>query len=118
MSQPSNAGATGSDPAQRGSSIPPPPPPGQQQPQIVYQVAQPVAQPSNGMAIASLVLGILGVFIPFLGVLALIFGGVGLSKANDGASGKGMAIAGLVLGILGTLVTLYIMSKVGSSPSY
>jgi hypothetical protein len=66
------------------------------------------------MAVAALVLGIVGVFIPILGVLALIFGGVGLSKANSGASGKGMAIAGLVLGIIGTLVSLYIFSQAGS----
>jgi uncharacterized protein DUF4190 len=77
-----------------------------------------VAQPANGMAIASLVLGIIGVLIPFLGVLALIFGGVGMSKANQGASGKGMAIAGLVLGIIGTLITIYLIGEVGSSSSY
>jgi hypothetical protein len=62
------------------------------------------------MATASLVLGILGLFIPILGVLALIFGSIGISKANQGAPGKGLAVAGLVLGILGTLATLYVAS--------
>jgi hypothetical protein len=63
------------------------------------------------MATASLVLGILGLFLPILGVLALIFGGIGISKANQGATGKGLAIAGLVLGIIGTLVLLYMLGE-------
>lgn len=96
--------------------IPPPPEGPQQPPQVIYQVVQQRA--TNGMAVAGLVLGILGVFIPFLGILALIFAGIGMSKANDnGGSGKGMAIAGLVLGIVGTLVTLYILGNIGSSSS-
>lgn len=59
----------------------------------------------SGSAVASLILGIVGIFIPvILSILAVIFGGVGISNANSrGTSGKGMAIAGLVLGILGTL---------------
>jgi Domain of unknown function (DUF4190) len=73
-----------------------------------------VPQATNGMAVASLVLGIVGVFLPVCGVLALIFGGIGISKANQGASGKGMAIAGLVLGIVGTLVTLAVIGSSGS----
>jgi len=57
----------------------------------------------NGLAVAALVLGIIGValtFIPFLpyitGVLAIIFGVVGMNKEVK----KGMATAGLVLGII------------------
>lgn len=76
--------------------------------QIVYAQPALVSRPTNGMATASLVLGILGLFIPILGVLALIFGSIGISKAHQGASGKRLAIAGLVLGILGTLVLLYL----------
>jgi len=99
-------------------SLPPPPavpqpvpPPQPGQAQVVYQVIQP--QPANGVAVAGLVLGILGVLIPFLGILGLIFGAVGLSKANRGAGGKGMAIAGLVLGIIGTLITIAILANAG-----
>jgi hypothetical protein len=66
---------------------------------------------SNGMATASLVLGILGFFLPILSVLALIFGGIGISKANQGAGGKGLAVAGLVLGIVGTLALLYLLGE-------
>jgi Domain of unknown function (DUF4190) len=65
---------------------------------------QPQSKPS-GMAIASLVLGIIGVpmfcfVLPSL--LAVVFGGVGIRQCtkNPVYSGKGMAIAGLVLGLL------------------
>lgn len=65
---------------------------------------------TNGMAVAALVLGIIGAvfglipitfFIALIcGVLALIFGIVGWRKANRGAERKGMAIAGLVLSLV------------------
>ncbi|WP_018923020.1 DUF4190 domain-containing protein [Salsuginibacillus kocurii] len=57
----------------------------------------------NGLAVTALVLGIVGValnFIPFLpyllGILAIIFGYLGMSKPVK----KGMAKAGLILGII------------------
>ena len=40
-------------------------------------------------------------------VLAIVFGGVALSRANRGAPHKGMAIAGLVCGLIGAV--LYLM---------
>ena len=51
----------------------------------------------NGFSIASLVLGILGLFRYgwLLGPLAIIFGIIGLNR-----EGRGMAIAGLILGII------------------
>jgi lysylphosphatidylglycerol synthetase-like protein (DUF2156 family) len=66
----------------------------------------------NGMAVAALVMGILAVvlcFIPFLswilGLLGVIFGAVGMSKANKiGGKGKGLAITGLILGVLGLII--------------
>lgn len=68
--------------------------------------------PGNGMAIAGLVLGILALllcWIPFLNwilaILGIIFGAVGMSKANKiGGRGKGLAVTGLVLGILGAVI--------------
>jgi hypothetical protein len=60
---------------------------------------------TNGLAVASLVLGILWLF--WIGsILAVIFGHVALNqiKAQEGPSrpeGKGLAIAGLVLGYVG-----------------
>jgi len=69
------------------------------------------SQEGNGLAVAGLVLGILAAclfFVPFLnwilGILGIIFGGVGLSKANRiGGKNKGLAIAGLVLGVVGLI---------------
>lgn len=58
---------------------------------------------TNGMAIASLVLGIIWLY--WIGsVLAVIFGHIGLSQINRSGGrqgGRGVAIAGLVLGYLG-----------------
>ncbi len=76
-----------------------------------------VAAPSsagNGMAIAGMVLGIIGfllAFIPCFGwVLAIVLGiigatlsGIGLGTASRAGGGKGMAISGLVLSILAIL---------------
>lgn len=100
------------------SRMPPPPPAPivptpvpTQSPRVVHPQAAPLPRPTNGMATASLVLGILGIFLPLLSILALIFGPVGISKANQGASGKGLAIAGLVLGIVGTLAMFYAASN-------
>jgi hypothetical protein len=114
---PKQARPAGQEPAPAPAALPTSPrvaqpvvPPAPQ-PQIVYPHPAPLARPTNGMANASLVLGILGMFLPILSILALIFGGIGISKANQGASGKGMAVAGLVLGILGTLVLLYAFSE-------
>ncbi|MET7755421.1 DUF4190 domain-containing protein [Streptomyces sp. NPDC005389] len=69
--------------------------------------------PSNGMGTASMVLGIIAVagFCLYglgviLGVLALIFGIIGIKKCGRGeATNRGMAIAGIVLGAIGTLVS-------------
>jgi hypothetical protein len=60
----------------------------------------------NGLAIAGLVCGLVGLlFLPIvLGPLAIIFGGIGLSRANRGAGHKGMSIAAIVLGIADLVV--------------
>lgn len=103
-----------------GWAAPPPPP---EQPSGVPPYVQPGMQhgypggpqPSNGLAIAGLVLGIVGVvlcWIPFLGVLlgvlAIVFGALGKKKANQGAQGSGQAVAGLVLGIIATALAVLI----------
>ncbi|MEV6301368.1 flagellar basal body-associated FliL family protein [Actinoplanes sp. NPDC051861] len=74
-----------------------------------------VRPPTSGMAVAALVLGIVGVLggwctfaVPC--VLAIIFGCVGLSQTRDGTrSGRGMAIAGLVLGLVPAVIIAVIM---------
>ncbi|MBY6037216.1 hypothetical protein KUV80_11150 [Fictibacillus nanhaiensis] len=60
---------------------------------------------SNGMAVSSLVLGIVGLvlgLVPFLGwfmlpawILAIVFGAVGIKKGQS----KGMSYTGLILGV-------------------
>ncbi|HEX4053213.1 MAG TPA: DUF4190 domain-containing protein [Tepidisphaeraceae bacterium] len=58
------------------------------------------------MAVASLVCALLGC-IPFVGILAIIFGIAGLRRTKDPQVGrKGLAIAGIVLGGLGVLMSV------------
>ena len=65
--------------------------------------APPVARSTNGLAVASMVLGI--VWLWWIGsILALVFGYVSKSQINASGGvqgGKGMAIAGIVLGWVG-----------------
>jgi hypothetical protein len=62
---------------------------------------------TNNFAVASLVLGIVGVLMCFLfvpSILAVIFGAVGLSQIKQQPfvyRGRGLATAGLVLGLIG-----------------
>jgi hypothetical protein len=67
---------------------------------------------SNGLAIAALVCGLVGLLIFWfiLGPLAVIFGGVGLSRAKRGAPGRGMAIAGIALGIADIVVYVILLA--------
>lgn len=66
--------------------------------------------PQNGMGIAALVLGIIGVLgcCTFIfSILAIIFGWLGMKRANDGlATNKGMAMAGMILGIVGVVFSV------------
>lgn len=57
----------------------------------------------NGMGTASLVMGILGLFLGWIfSLLAIIFGGVGAGRAKRGeATNRGAALWGLWLGIFG-----------------
>lgn len=63
---------------------------------------------TSGLAVASLVLGILWLW-GIGSLLAVIFGATAMnqiSKSNNQITGKGMAIAGLILGILGLALLL------------
>lgn len=58
----------------------------------------------NGYAVASLILGLIGIpfnlllFIP--GILAIVFGVAGLNRSKETGTGHGMAMTGLILGIV------------------
>lgn len=82
----------------------------------------PVAQTTNGLAIASMVLGILWLF--WIGsILAIVFGHVSLGqikRSNGTQGGRGMAIAGLVLGYLSTagwILLILLVTIVGTTVS-
>lgn len=83
-------------------------------------------RPRNSMGTAALVLGIIGAVLFWtisiaiiLGILAIIFGGVGLNRARQGvATNRGSALAGLVLGIVALLVPfLFIILSIGVAGS-
>lgn len=93
-------------------------------PTIVYQ--QIVKPPSNGQAVTSLVLGIVGIvfgiwtWIPILGLflafiagpaslVAIILGHLGVSQAKRvNGLGNGQALAGLTLGYITTAILVLI----------
>jgi uncharacterized membrane protein len=76
--------------------------------------------PVSGMAVASLVLGLIGAglfFVPGLGIvssiLAIIFGFVGISQTSRKVRrGQGMAIAGVILGGIGLLIFIYTIALI------
>lgn len=75
-------------------------------------------RPTSGMAVASLVLGIVGVSL-----LAVIFGHVGLNDTRrHGKDGSGMAVAGLVLGYIGcalyTILIIVAISAAAAAPDF
>lgn len=71
------------------------------------------------MGTAALVLGILGLLIcgP-LTLLAIVFGAIGLQRANAGrANNRGAALTGLILGIIGAMLWFIIWIAIASSNS-
>lgn len=78
--------------------------------------ATPAAAFTNGFAVASLVLGVVGVVLTVtfrLGlisdVLAVVFGALGMTKAREGAPNGGLAKAGLILGLVGLGLLLLLL---------
>jgi Domain of unknown function (DUF4190) len=69
-------------------------------------------RPSNGMATASLVLGVLGLVIGLLSILAIVFGYTARRsmRANGTQGGSGLAVAGIALGWIG--LVLWVISIV------
>ena len=75
--------------------------------------AGPTGPKRNGLGVAALVLGILGLLgaiavVPgvLLGVLAVVFGVIGRTRAKRGeATNGGLAVAGVVLGVLALLAS-------------
>lgn len=84
----------------------------QVQPQFVNPTPAPVADPGKGLAIASLVLGIISLLcLPIVtGILGIALGGAAKSKGSKSP----MATAGIVCGIIG-LAAWVVMLIVGFS---
>jgi hypothetical protein len=117
------------DPTQPG---PPPapaggyPPPGQAPAGGDPTAGYPAARPRrNGMGTTALVIGVVALtlvvlllFSPlgaFLGLLAVLFGILGLMRANRGeADNRGQAVAGLVTGGIALLVGVFLTISIGT----
>lgn len=88
------------------------------------------ATPTDGLSIASLVLGIISIMSCYVwglfAIPAVICGHMSLKKINTSptpVAGKGMAIAGLVMGYIGIalqllIIVIFIFAIVGSTTSY
>jgi len=70
-----------------------------------HGASAPMIRPNNGMATASMVLGLIGFFAcGVTSVLAIIFGHVAQAQIKrTGEGGSGMAVTGLILGYIVTL---------------
>jgi hypothetical protein len=97
-------------------------PGGSHPPHVPQQFQPPVppqAQKGSGLAVAALVLGIIAVvfcWVPFLNVLSVLLGLIGLGLGVPGLigavrgrrSGKGMAIAGVILSLVAVVAAIAI----------
>lgn len=111
--------ATPPPPPPPPDDYPPPPPGGPPQ----YQQGQQWGgaggvTPTNALAIAALVVGILSlpaiftvIFGVILGIAAIVLGVMGVKKARDlQGSGRGLAIGGIVTGTIGLVGSLLIVA--------
>ena len=102
----------------------PGPQPGQYPPGQYPPGGPPAARRRNGMGTTALVLGVVAIvlvllllFSPvgaFLGLLAVLFGILGIMRANRGeADNRGQAVAGLVTGAIALLVGAFFTISIG-----
>ena len=93
----------------------PPTPPG-------TPVAGGPGQGTNGLAVAGMICGILGLVLFWtiwlgiiLGVLGIIFGAIGQSRAKTmGGTGRGMAMAGLICGAIAVVAAIIFVVFIAS----
>jgi hypothetical protein len=81
----------------------------------VIELSEPLLTASSDTSawgIVAICCGVLGLFIPFLGIPALIFGAMGLKKKM-----KGLAIAGLILGLIEVIILLLVILALGAVAS-
>jgi hypothetical protein len=82
-----------------------------------YPPPPPAGSRTNGLAVASLVLGI--VWLCGVGsILALVFGAMALSRIKrTGEGGRGLVIAGIVLGSIGAVMLVVSIAAIAGSSS-
>jgi len=112
-------GAPPPPPAPPTPPMPPAPAPGYGAP---AGYSGPVAPKTNGMAIASLVLSLVGLLCGFTAILGVIFGFVARGQIKrTGESGDGLALAGIIVGFviigLGIAWFIFWVAVVASSDS-
>jgi hypothetical protein len=84
-----------------------------------------LVKPRNGAGVAALVLGLLGFVLvllvlpsplgALLGLLAVIFGIVGIGRAGSGdATNRGQAVTGLIVGLLALALGVLLTVRIGS----
>jgi len=81
---------------------PPPPPPLPQPPAPSYGAPAPSASKTNGLAVASLVCGIVGCFT-VTAIVAIVLGFIArnqIEQSGGTQQGSGMALAGIILGFV------------------
>src|SRR5690606_15918000 len=91
--------------------------PPQGQPQYVAQPVYIQQAPSNGLAVTSMVLGIVAVVFSWfwilglpLGVAAVVTGHLGVNKSKfSGGAGNGQAVAGLVTGYIAAAFGIFLL---------
>ncbi|MGB8650038.1 MAG: DUF4190 domain-containing protein, partial [Mycobacteriales bacterium] len=112
----------------------PPPPPGYPAPPPGWGQPPPYGAPlppsgRNGFGVTALVLGVASVMLCWTvvigaigGVLAIVFGALGRSRAARGeATNGGVALAGLITGVIGLLFTVAVTAiyvAVGTSSHF
>lgn len=75
--------------------------------QPTYGWYPPPVQLQNGYGTAALVLGLLGLLVPVLGLIAIPLGAVGVGKANQRlATNGGAAAGGIILGLIDIIVAV------------
>lgn len=115
--QPSDPAAGYTPPPPFGAPHPPVAPPGYYPPPPYYP-QYPPPRPTNGLAIASLVLGVLWIYW-FGSILALVFGYIARRQIREqNQDGAGLALAGIALGWIGVATLLAVIVFVLSFAAY
>lgn len=92
--------AAGYEPAAQAPQYPPP--------QAAYysgaSAPAPAPQGAPGIGVAGFVCVLVGLFVPFVGIIGLILSIVGYNKAKRENRPHGLALAGMIIGIVATVL--------------